>query len=151
MNLRYKDIVLVISILTACHFRVLGQNEYLSTLNYNNLQVSRIGSAIPGITWVNTDNTAYDANHQRFFFQGSGINSVPFYLYTINAVTGAVISHPVCPSNNPNGIVFGLQYDNKTDSSSTGPDQLLPWGFPSTVRMSMGIKQIYLNFFVYIY
>ena len=121
MNLRcnhtlLNHTLLMVSMLTVYHFKSLGQNEYLSTLNYNNLQVSRIGNAIPGITWVNTDNTAYDANHQRFFFQGNGTNSVPFYLYTINAVSGAVISNPVCPSNNPNGIVFGLQYDNKTDS-----------------------------------
>ena len=115
MNLRYKHIVLLLSTLTACHLVSLGQNEYLSTLNYNNLQVSRIGTPIPGVTWI-TDNSAYDANHQRVFFQGNAIETPPWHLYCIDATSGAVISSPACPANDPNGLIFGLEYDNQTDT-----------------------------------
>lgn len=102
--------------LAVSQFELLGQNEYLSTLNYNNLQVNRIGAVIPGVTWIITDNSAYDANHQRFFFQGNATSTPPWYLYTIDATSGSVISSPACPSNNPNGSVLGLQYDNKNDT-----------------------------------
>ena len=106
----------MVSILTVCNVRLLGQNDYLSTLNYNNLQVNRIGSAIPGVTWIISDNSAYDANHQRFFFQGNATSTPPWYLYTIDATSGSVISSPTCPSNNLNASVVGLQYDNKNDT-----------------------------------
>src|ERR1700677_2466779 len=102
MNLRYKHIVLVISILTACHFGMLGQNEYLSTLTYNALLVNPIGNSIPGVTWVIQDNSAYDANHQRLFFQGNATRTPPWYLYTVDAASGSVIYSPLFPSNNTN-------------------------------------------------
>jgi hypothetical protein len=43
-----------------------AQYEYLSRMDYNNLALTQVGN-IPGVGWVEVDNTAYDANHQRFF------------------------------------------------------------------------------------
>jgi gliding motility-associated-like protein len=67
--------------------------------------------------WVKGDNSTYDANHQRFFFQGNMTSVLPFNLYTIDVVAGTVLSNPVCPSiNSTAGSIFGLHYDNATDT-----------------------------------
>ena len=91
-----------------------AQNQYVSTVNYRNLAVSPI-AFVPGVSWVVEDNSAYDANHQRFFFQGNANRQPPWYLYTVDVTTGAVLSNPLVPSNNP-GQVAGLQYDNSVDT-----------------------------------
>jgi gliding motility-associated-like protein len=92
----------------------LAQNEWLSTLNYSSLAVNRLGN-IPGVTRIDADNSTYDQNNQRFFFQGNATGTLPFNLYTVDAVTGAVIYSPVIPSN-MGGQVAGLQYDNGVDT-----------------------------------
>lgn len=92
-----------------------GQYEYMSTLDYQSLQLTRINN-IPGITRVVLDNSAYDENNQRFFFQGNATGARPFQLFTISTITGATMYNPVCPSNNTQGYIFGLQYDNAVDT-----------------------------------
>ena len=72
-----------------------AQFEYLSTLDYHNAAVNRIAH-IPGVTWV-TNKSTYDANHQHFFFLGL-VGSGPERLYTLDAVTGNVLSNPLFPS-----------------------------------------------------
>jgi gliding motility-associated-like protein len=95
-----------------CH----AQYDYLSTVNYSNLTINRVGN-IPGVEWVISDNSTYDANHQRFFFQGNATNIPPFSLYTLNAVTASVLSNPICPApGGTSGNISGLQYDNATDT-----------------------------------
>jgi gliding motility-associated-like protein len=111
----YKQI-LTITTLILCANELLGQNEFLTTLNYNTIQVSKIGNAIPGVTWVIGGSSAYDANHQRFFFQGNATKGPPWYLFTIDAASGAVLSNPSVKLNTANGGVLGLQYDNGADS-----------------------------------
>jgi gliding motility-associated-like protein len=103
---------LLVLIISRCD----AQYQNLATMNYSNLSLNRLGN-IPGVTWVPADNTTYDANHQRFFFQGNATAVPPYNLYTVNAVSGAVIYNPVCPSPaGTSGIVSGLQYDNATDT-----------------------------------
>lgn len=51
----------------------------------------------------------YDQNHQRYFFQGEQDTNGVSKLYTINAVSGAIIFDPI-------GGVSGLQYDNGTNT-----------------------------------
>ncbi|HEV3412965.1 MAG TPA: gliding motility-associated C-terminal domain-containing protein [Puia sp.] len=93
-----------------------AQNQYVSTLNYSNLSVNRVAYA-PGVMWVVGDNSTYDANHQRFFFQGNATRVIPWNLYTIDVVAGTVLSNPVCPSvNSTAGSILGLHYDNATDT-----------------------------------
>lgn len=93
-----------------------AQYQYVATMNYTNLSVNRVAYA-PGVMWVVGDNSTYDANHQRFFFQGNMTGAIPFNLYTIDVVAGTVVSNPVCPSvNSTGGSIFGLHYDNATDT-----------------------------------
>ncbi|HXB29035.1 MAG TPA: gliding motility-associated C-terminal domain-containing protein [Puia sp.] len=114
--------------------KVMAQDEWLATLNYSNLSVNRIAN-IPGVTWVTADNSTYDENNQRFFFQGNANRTPPWYLYTVSAVTGAIINKPLCPSNMA-GQVEGLQYDNGDDTLyalySGGGSVSLSWIDPAT-------------------
>src|SRR5687768_6070662 len=75
----------------------MAQNEYLATLDYNTLTVSRKAN-IPGVTRVVADKTAFDENGQRYFFRANASGISPYNLYTIDAVSGATIYSPVCPS-----------------------------------------------------
>ena len=103
---------LLVLIISRCD----AQYENLATMNYSNLSLNRLGN-IPGVTWVPADNTTYDANHQRFFFQGNATSVPPYNLYTVDAVSGVVIYNPICPSPaGTSGWVSGLQYDNATDT-----------------------------------
>src|ERR1700683_2659523 len=93
-----------------------AQYQYVATMNHTNLAVNRVAYA-PGVMWVVGDNSTYDANHQRFFFQGNMTRAIPFNLYTIDAVAVPVHSTPVCPPfNSTAGSIFGLPYDNATDT-----------------------------------
>jgi gliding motility-associated-like protein len=123
---------LLVLIISRCD----GQYENLATMNYSNLSLNRLGN-IPGVTWVPADNTTYDANHQRFFFQGNATSVPPYNLYTVNAVSGAVIYNPVCPSPaGTSGFVSGLQYDNATDTLyaiyQSGSSASFCWVAPAT-------------------
>lgn len=91
-----------------------AQYEFFATLDPSNLSLNRI-AGIPQVTWI-TGNSAFDENHHRLFFQGNATGALPFDLYTIDAVTGAVVSKPRFPSNFPRGIISGLQYDNAKDT-----------------------------------
>ena len=91
-----------------------AQYEFFATLNPSDLSLNRI-AGIPQVTWI-TGNSALDENHHRFFFQGNATGALPFDLYTIDALTGAVVSKPQFPSNYSGGIISGLQYDNAKDT-----------------------------------
>ncbi len=111
----YHTCLLVIGVATAATLKASAQNEYLATLNYTTLSVNRLDH-IPGVTWI-TNTATYDQNHRRFFFQGNTTGAPPYNLYTLDAVTGAVLYSVVCPTS-ATGLenVFGLQYDNATDT-----------------------------------
>jgi len=127
-------------------------------MNYNNLALTQVGN-VPGVGWVVVDNTTYDANHQRFFFLGGGpLITGPWGLYTINAVTGSTISSPLCPPGGASaGQVFGLQYDNATDTlyglyMTAGLANLLVWidpvtGIPHTVSNLTSVSGYYESTF----
>lgn len=108
-------IIITINTFILCYVTAIAQYEYISTLDYQNLTLNRIGN-IPGVTKVVVDNSTYDENSQRFFFQGNATGARPFQLFTITATTGATVYNPVCPFNNTQGQVFGLQYDNAVDT-----------------------------------
>lgn len=110
-----NKITLTIITVILCCPGTIAQYEYISTLDYQTLKLTRI-SNIPGVTKVVQDNTTYDENNQRLFFQGNATGARPFQLFTIAAATGATLYNPICPSNNTQGQVFGLQYDNAADT-----------------------------------
>ncbi len=96
--------------------RCQAQYQYVATMNYSNLSVNRLVHA-PGVMWVVGDNSTYDANHQRFFFQGNATRVAPWNLYTVDVAAGAILYSPVCPSvNSTAGSIYGLHYDNATDT-----------------------------------
>ena len=129
-----KLLLLTAGIMTIASSRSLAQYEYLSTLDYQNLTVNRLAN-IPGVTRV-TGNSAYDQNHQHFFFQGNATGALPFNLYTVDAVSATVLYSPVCPVGGL-GSVYGLEYDNATDTlysiyyNSTG-DAYFSWIDPAS-------------------
>jgi gliding motility-associated-like protein len=94
-----------------------AQFEYLATLNYTNLTLSQLKN-IPGVTYIEGTG-AFDANHNLYFFIGIPANGGAGQLYTINAVTGAIISSPNAPAGNVGGNIYGLEYDNATDTLYT--------------------------------
>src|SRR5450432_1259860 len=126
---------IIVSVLISMCTMVNAQYEWLTTFNYSNATINRIAN-IPGVTWVVADNSAYDQNHQHFFFQGNATAAAPWYLYTINAVTGAIIYNPLCPAGNPSAGIEGLQYDNNTDTLYTmytaNGNDYFSWLEPST-------------------
>jgi gliding motility-associated-like protein len=90
--------------------------QYVSTMNYSSLSVNRL-VYIPGVMWVVGDNSTYDANHQRFFFQGNATRVAPWNLYSVDVAAGVILYSPVCPSvNSTAGTILGLHYDNATDT-----------------------------------
>ncbi len=92
-----------------------AQNQYVSTLNYRTVQVAPVAHT-PGVSWIYQDNSAYDANHQRYFFQGGTNPQGPWDLYTVDVLTGAMLSSPPAASNDPKGSLLGLHYDNVVDT-----------------------------------
>lgn len=94
-----------------------AQNQYVSILNYHSpISVSPVVFT-PGVSWVNGDNSAFDVNHHRFFFQGGKVPQAPWNLYAVDVNTGAVLVNTPVPSNNLNGgLVYGLQYDSGADT-----------------------------------
>ena len=93
---------------------VNGQNDYLATIDYNNVSVNRF-LKIPGVTYL-SGNSTFDENNQRYFFIGTPDLAGPFSLYTIDATTGLIIYGVLCPSVNAGGTVYGLQYDNVSNT-----------------------------------
>lgn len=109
-----KLVVTVCALLVIC-INSFAQHEYLSRLDYNRVTLTRIGH-IPGVTWVVVDNTTHDENAERFFFLGNATGAKPYRLFTVSSATGDILSSPLCPSNNLQGQIFGLQYDSKVDT-----------------------------------
>ncbi len=98
------------------HSGLFAQNEYFATLNYQDLTVTRI-SHVPGVTWINSDRSAYDQNHQRFFFSANSTMQTPWYLFTLDAVSGNVISQAAIHAGvDSSNFVAGMVYDNSSDT-----------------------------------
>jgi hypothetical protein len=106
----------VIGMLPVGNSGLFAQNEYLATLNYQDITVDRIRN-VPGVTWIVSDRSAYDQNHQRLFFSANPTNQPPWYLYTLDAMSGSVISQANIHVNaDSNSVILGLTYDNAADT-----------------------------------
>ena len=102
-------------LLFAVCFTAGAQSQYVSAFDYRTSALTPV-AYIPGVHWVLEDNTAFDANHQRLFFQGGPIQQPPWNLYTVDVTTGAVLASPQVPAGNTAGSIVGLQYDNGVDT-----------------------------------
>src|ERR1700722_3566049 len=98
----YKHILLASILFIGYAIPLSAQYEHLAVINDQTLSLNRLAT-IPGVTWVYSDNGAYDPNRQRFFFQGNATQSPPWYLYTLDATTGNVVYQQLCPGNDSVG------------------------------------------------
>jgi gliding motility-associated-like protein len=113
--MRYLTRLLIAGFLILTGHPSWAQYEYAATLNYQTFGLNRLNN-IPGATWILGDNDAYDPIHQQILFLGNATSSLPFNLFTIDAVTGGVVYSPPCPSNFTGGDLAGLQLDAGTDT-----------------------------------
>jgi hypothetical protein len=103
--------LLLMAVITASAQKEFLINVEPSTGTYNLI------NHLPGVNYivVGPSYTTYDKNHHRYIFNGidtSGIN----YLYSVNAITGNIISKPLFPVlQTPGDNIIELQYDNSTD------------------------------------
>jgi len=90
-----------------------AQTEYLVTVNPASGAYTEIDS-LPGVNWIWTSpyNTTFDEIHHRYIFKGSS-DQVNWHLYSVDAVTGDIISSPLFPVLTDSGDnVIELQFDN---------------------------------------
>ena len=107
-----KQVIIFFCLFPAACNICFGQNEYFGTLDYQNLTFTRL-APIASVTWLVADNAAYDLKHHRYVFLGNATGVPPWYLYTVDAATGTVLSRVICPANyNSSDNIFGLQFDN---------------------------------------
>lgn len=111
-----KDIFILICLQTLFNFNAKSQNEFLARVDPSDISFSTFDS-IPGVHWVLVNSATLDENNHQFFFVGAPPNNTPSYLYTLNSLTGKIVSNPLLPSNELITSQFiGLEYDNNSDT-----------------------------------
>lgn len=95
MNSVYKNIILCV-LLTINNLSSTAQTEYLVTVDPTNAVITKIDS-IPGVTWLRTYYipTYCENIHRYTFVGGDDPSGNPFYLYTIDGISGNTISTPL--------------------------------------------------------
>ncbi|MEO8770270.1 MAG: T9SS type A sorting domain-containing protein [Ferruginibacter sp.] len=116
----------ILSVFILCTHAAEAQTEYLVTVNPLNANISKIDS-LQDVRWIQAD-PAYNEFTKSFTFIGLyQSNQAPVYLYTINALTGAVMSNPAIPVNNnishlkyskSSGKLYGIIYNYSTNMFS---------------------------------
>jgi hypothetical protein len=92
-------ILLILTAFTANN--LFSQTEYIVTVDPTNAHVFKIDS-IPGVTWLEgyTVPTYCENNSQYTFIGFDAHPNSPSYLYTIDAITGDILSSPLLPDHN---------------------------------------------------
>jgi hypothetical protein len=105
------------NILYGLHWDNSEGREYFVSVN----QVSgtyTIIDSLPGVKWVmsNPNYTVFDKIHHHYIFRGADVN-MNSYLYTVDALTGAILSNPSFPVlANQFDNIEELQFDNSTNT-----------------------------------
>lgn len=125
------------------HWDNSENTEYLVTIDQATGIHTKINKdGLSGVKWVMTGNTTFDKTNHRFVFKGGDDNG-NWYLYTVDATTGNIISNPICPvpSGNLNNNVFGLQYDNSLNKyyGLIQPDYISGETFLVSVDITTGL------------
>ena len=105
------------NILYGLHWDNSESKEYFVSVNVSTGAFTKLDS-LPNVKWIATgpNFTAYDKNNHRYIFRG-GDNSGNWYLYSIDANTGNIISNPSFPIvSDPSDNVIELQYDNSSNT-----------------------------------
>lgn len=126
-----KYSLIVLFNLSSCF--VFSQGEYIVEIDRTNGNYNKIGSAIPGVTYVYPNVRAYSELDGMFIFQGGVL--APDHLFSIDITSAAVISSPLLTNcncsgfkfDNSTGILYGLFFDSalsqyflETINASTG-------------------------------
>lgn len=118
----------------ALHWDNSENREYFVSVNPTDGSFTIIDS-LPGVNWVSTDHTTFDEINQRYIFRGGDVSG-SFYLYSIDAITGSVVSNPLFPIlNDPLDNVIELNFDN-----SSGNLYALHWENDITTNIQSNIK-----------
>ncbi|MEO8769621.1 MAG: T9SS type A sorting domain-containing protein [Ferruginibacter sp.] len=77
-----------------------AQTEYIVEVNPSTAAITKVDS-IPGVTWlVGFNYPSYcESNHHFSFIGGDDPTGNPFYLFTVDAITGQTISNPLFPDH----------------------------------------------------
>jgi hypothetical protein len=111
MNQNTKIIALTV-LLSLNLFIAISQTEYLTKVNAATGAYIKIDS-LPGVMWIALSNySTFDENNHRYFFNGSP-DLLNWYLFSVDALTGKIISKPSFPNNNN---ITQLQYGQSTNT-----------------------------------
>ena len=113
MNCNVCKKIFLLTVLFINEYFCFAQTEYLVTVDPSNAAITKIDS-IPGVTWIKIYSTStYCENTRRYsFIGGDDPNGNPFYLFTIDAISGKIISNPLFVDHNK---FFSLQYSGSGD------------------------------------
>lgn len=116
MNCRHLRGIILISLLFCCVKNVSSQKEFLVNINPTDGTYTLINH-LPAVNYIviGPSYTTYDKNNHRYIFQGIDTSGIHF-LYSVNAITGNIISKPLFPVlQNQGDNIIELQYDNSTE------------------------------------
>ena len=113
MNSSFYKKIFLFAVLYSHEYLSIAQTEYLVTVEPSTAVITKIDS-IPGVTWLKGFNTpAYCENKKRYtFIGGDDPNGNPFYLFTIDAISGNTIANPLFSDHNR---FINLQYSGSGD------------------------------------
>jgi hypothetical protein len=100
------------NILYGLHWDNSENKEYLVSIDPATGSFTKIKNLL-GVKWIMPGNTAFDKTNHHYVFKGAD-DSLNWYLYTVDATTGNIVSNPPYPASSSasTGLVMGLQYDN---------------------------------------
>ncbi len=84
-------------------------HEYFVTFDYGNMRFERSDS-LPGVHWVSV-NATYDADKKRFFFTGTDGLMQSWKIFTIDVISGRVLSDPELYTTESHNNFFAIEYD----------------------------------------
>lgn len=93
----YKTIVIIILLVGAHINPVAAQHEFVVTIDQANGVINRLDS-IPGVRWVEP-HAILDDRNRRFLFVGAPPDQLTRNLFSIDAITGRVISKAPIPKS----------------------------------------------------
>ena len=85
-----------------------AETEYYVSINQQTAAYTFIDS-LPGVSWITTGSSSFDANASRYVFLGEDDNCA-LYFYTINSASGAVVSN--VKTSDSVFELTGIRHDN---------------------------------------
>ncbi len=97
LKLSYRAILIIILMVSAHINRVAAQHEFVVTIDPTNGAINRLDS-IPGVMWIEP-HAVLDDRNRRFLFVGAPPNRLSRSLFSIDAITGKVLSKAPLPKS----------------------------------------------------